>query len=114
MDPKSPFATQIKSARAQFESKHKPDRSNKEIKGHVVIRGIGFFSRVYGKQKEEVKGNLIQLHPVLNIEWLETPTREFTSPAETEKKPEKTTTKSAELNPSRKSPPPVKRLRSHE
>ena len=88
VDPKSPFASKIKSARSQFDSKQHPERAVKEMKVHAVITGIGFFGRSYGKKKEEIKGNLIQLHPVLNIEWLPTPTKAF-MPTSEEKKPDK-------------------------
>ena len=36
---------------------------------------------------KKAEGNLIQLHPVLNVEWLDKPTEEFTVPKETPAKP---------------------------
>lgn len=85
VDPKSKFAGQIKAAREQFSAKFKPETTSQTLTGHARITGIGYFGRVYGNRKAE--GNLIQLHPVLNIEWLDKPTEDFTNPKET---PEKT------------------------
>lgn len=81
VDPISKFAGQIKDSRAQFDSKFHPERALKAMSGHARIAGIGFFGRTYGSQKAD--GNIIQLHPVLNIEWLDKPTAEFTTPKET-------------------------------
>jgi len=85
VDPKSKFAGQIKTARDQFSSKIKPERTSQPMQGHARITGVGFFGRTYGSKPAD--GNLIQLHPVLNIEWLDKPTTEFTNPTETPAKP---------------------------
>ena len=78
VDPKSKFAGDIKTARGQFDKKFQPEKAVKALTGHARITGVGFFGRTYGNKKAE--GNLIQLHPVLNIEWLDKPTVEFTAP----------------------------------
>jgi hypothetical protein len=77
INPTGPFAGGIKSARVQFDSKEEPTRAPKEITRHAVITGIGFFSRAHGKKDANPgnPGNLIQLHPVLSIDWLEKPTK---------------------------------------
>ena len=80
VDPKSKFAAQIKAARDRFSAKFKPETTSQPVTGHARITGVGFFGRTYGSRKAE--GNLIQLHPVLNIEWLDKPTAEFTAPTE--------------------------------
>lgn len=87
VDPKSKFAAQVKAARDRFSAKFKPEITSQALTGHARIMGVGYFGRVYGNRKAE--GNLIQLHPVLNIEWLDKPSADFTDPKET---PEKTTT----------------------
>ncbi len=76
VSPNSPFAYAIKSAREQFETKFKPERTAKPIIAHAKVTGIGFFGRAFNKQSE-VKGNLVQLHPVLQIEWMEKPSDEW-------------------------------------
>ncbi len=78
VDPKSKFADQIKAAREQFSAKFKPETKAQAVTGHARISGVGYFGRVYGNRTAE--GNLIQLHPILNIEWLDKPTAEFTNP----------------------------------
>jgi len=75
VDPKGPFAYAIKSAREQFDAKVKPERTAKPLQLHARITGLGFFGRAYGKTPP--KGNLIQLHPVVDFEWLPKPTEEF-------------------------------------
>ena len=64
---------------------HKADRTVKQVIGHARISGVGYFARAYGNKK--VEGNLIQLHPVLKIEWLEKPTEEFVAPKADGEKP---------------------------
>jgi hypothetical protein len=78
VDPKGKFAAQIKSAREQFETKFKPERKSKSAAGHARITGVGFFGRTYGNRAPD--GNMIQLHPILKIEWLDKPTPDFTAP----------------------------------
>jgi hypothetical protein len=80
--PEGPFAGQIKAAREQFERKCKPSKVRQPIplNLHARITGIGFFGRAY-RARKPVTGNLIQLHPVLRIEWLDKPTAKFKSPA---------------------------------
>lgn len=85
VDPQSPFAADLKTARGQFDNKFQPEKASKPVSGHARITGIGFFGRAYGGKKTE--GNLIQLHPVLNVEWLDKPTEEFVVPKETPAKP---------------------------
>jgi hypothetical protein len=79
VDPASPFARQVAEARTQFDTKFQPERTAGPAVGHARITGIGYFGRAYGAQ--EPTGNLIQLHPVLKVEWLTQPTAEFTDPA---------------------------------
>jgi len=79
VDPASLFAKQIGEARAQFDTKFQPDRTAKPTVGHARITGIGYFGRAYGAA--EPVGNLIQLHPVLKVEWLPKPSAEFASDA---------------------------------
>jgi len=79
VDPASLFAKQIGEARAQFDTKFQPDRTAKPIVGHARITGIGYFGRAYGAA--EPVGNLIQLHPVLKVEWLPKPSAEFSADA---------------------------------
>ena len=78
VSPDSPFASEIKTAREQFNGKIQPERTLKDVSGHARINGIGYYGRNYRKQA--VVGNLIQLHPVLNIEWMEKPTEEYLHP----------------------------------
>jgi len=73
--PSSPFAYAIKSAREQFGTKVKPERTAKPLNLHARITGIGFFGRQYGKQA--ATGNLIQLHPVVDFEWQDDASPEF-------------------------------------
>ncbi len=87
VDPASPFAKQIAEARTQFDGKFQPERTARPILGHARLTGIGYFGRAYGSQ--EPTGNLIQLHPVLKVEWLPRPTPEFSTP---ETKPAKSPT----------------------
>jgi hypothetical protein len=77
VSPNSPFAYAIKSAREQFDAKVKPERTTKPLNLHAKITGIGFFGRQYGKQA--AAGNLIQLHPVVDFEWQDRPSTEFTA-----------------------------------
>ena len=81
VDPKSKFASDVKAARGQFEAKAQPEKAVKPVSGHAHITGVGFFGRTYGGKTPE--GNLIQLHPVLKIEWLDKPTAEFNAPQDT-------------------------------
>ena len=75
VDPKSPFAAQIRQARVSFDGKIQPERQKKDITGHVRITGIGYWGRAYGSAVPDT--NLIQLHPILNVEWLAKPSRNF-------------------------------------
>ena len=79
VSPESPFAYSIKAAREKFDQRFKPETTTRKIVGHARITGIGFFGRTYGKSKPE--GNLIQLHPVLDVEWSEKPSVEFSREA---------------------------------
>lgn len=87
VDPKGPFAAKIKTARTQFDSKMQPEHTPKPLTLHARITGIGFFGRAWGKKK--VTGNLVQLHPVLNIEWLPKATTEFNEQSKKSTKPAK-------------------------
>lgn len=86
INPFSPFSMKIKSARSQFDKKAVPNQTTKKMHSHARITGIGFFGRAYGPRAKEAKGNLIQLHPVLNIEWLSEPTEEFRKAGEESRK----------------------------
>ncbi len=77
--PNSPFLYGIKSAREALKSRITPETTQKAVKGHLRVTGIGFFSRAWGKNKPD--GNMIQLHPVLQVEWLDEPTAEFKAAA---------------------------------
>lgn len=114
VDPKSKFAGQIKEAREQFSAKFKPEARSQPLTGHARITGVGYFGRIYGNRPAE--GNLIQLHPVLNIQWLEKPTAEFSGPAEESEKPatpapaaKTAPTKPAAAKPVRKTPAPKRK-----
>jgi hypothetical protein len=114
VDPKSKFAGQIKAARDQFSAKFKPETKSQPLTGHARISGVGYFGRVYGNRPAE--GNLIQLHPVLNIEWLDKPTAEFTAPEPTPDKPaapvpavKPAPSKPSPAKPNRKSPAPKRK-----
>ena len=85
VDPASKFAADMKAARGQFDTKFQPEKTSKPVLGHARITGVGFFARTYGNKKPD--GNLIQLHPVLNIEWLDKATPEFTNPKPEPDKP---------------------------
>jgi hypothetical protein len=88
VDPKGPFAYALKSAREIFDSKVKPEKTAKPLELHAKITGLGFFGRAYGKMP--AKGNLIQLHPVVDFEWLSKPSEEFDAARKAvEKAPEK-------------------------
>lgn len=76
-NPNSPFAYAIRAARERFEAKVKPERAATPLNLHARITGIGFFGRQYAKQP--AKGNLIQLHPVVDFDWQEKPSTEFAS-----------------------------------
>ena len=71
------FAKRIGEARTQYDTKLQPERAVKTVVGHARITGIGYFGRAYTTLK--TTGNLIQLHPVLKVEWLPQPTAEFTA-----------------------------------
>jgi hypothetical protein len=85
VDPHGKFVGQIKESRDVFGAKFQPERKLKPVMGHARITGVGFFGRTYGSQKAD--GNLIQIHPVLKIEWLEKPTAEFAAPPMPDKGP---------------------------
>ncbi len=76
VDPQSPFAYAMKAARDQLEEKLHPERKPQTVLAHARVAGIGFFSRAYGKNAKPA-GNLLQLHPVLEVAWLEKPTAQF-------------------------------------
>lgn len=100
VDPTSKFAPDIKAAREQFDKKFKPETKAAAINGHARISGIGFFGRTYNGRKAE--GNLIQLHPVLKIQWMNSPSREFK--AVEEKSAENSSDKPADVEQARKKP----------
>lgn len=103
VDPQSPFAYAIKAARGQFEEKFKPERTARTALAHVRITGIGYFGRAFTRPGTQpgtapatqpgvqpttpkVEGNLIQLHPVLDVQWMDKPTPEFIAPKLKEEK----------------------------
>ena len=92
VDPNSPFFKEIKAAREQFDSKTKPESTQKPLALHARITGIGFWARKWNRNAAanpsaspsptptpSTPENLIQLHPVLKLEWLDKPTKEFTT-----------------------------------
>ncbi len=83
VSPDSPFFYSIKAAREQFNARVKPEITVTPVQAHARVTGIGYFARAYGKQKPE--GNLIQLHPVLQIEWMAQPGKEFAKAAQNER-----------------------------
>jgi len=87
VDPASPFAYAIKSAREQFDAKYHPEKATKQVAAHARITGIGFFARAFGKSGKQ-SGNLVQLHPVLDIQWLDRPTTQFSTDAAKSKAPD--------------------------
>ncbi len=78
VDPNAPFVKQMREARIAFANKFTPEKTLKTVSGHARITGIGYFGRAYGDKP--VEGNLIQLHPVLKVEWLAKPTAQFVPP----------------------------------
>lgn len=102
VDPNSPFFKDIKAAREQFDAKAKPETTQKPLKLHARITGIGFWARKWNRNPSatstanatgsspstpNAEENLIQLHPVLKLEWLDKPTREFSTATEKEGAP---------------------------
>ena len=79
VDPTAPFVKPMREARIAFANKFTPEKTLKPVVGHARITGIGYFGRAYGDKP--VEGNLIQLHPVLKVEWLAKPTTEFAKEA---------------------------------
>lgn len=77
----NPFFKEIKAAREAFDTKAKPEKTQKPLHLHARITGIGFWARQWNKS-QPIKDNLIQMHPVLKMEWLDKPTSEFVAPPE--------------------------------
>ena len=86
VDPKSPFYGQIKTVRQMVNDKITPTTSLQHLLLHVHVSGIGFFGRwltpsntagtsaatkAVPYKKED--GNLIQLNPLLSVDWLKGP-----------------------------------------
>lgn len=92
--PDSPFFYGIKSAREQFEQKFKPEPTAKPVQAHARITGLGYWARAYGKTKPE--GNLVQLHPVVLVDWMDEPSKAFKQAADKAQKQKDTTPKTSQ------------------
>lgn len=64
----SAFRPQISQARAKFDTRYVAGNSFQSVSAPVTVTGIGFFDRIHGQTG--VARNGIELHPVLNIEFL--------------------------------------------
>lgn len=66
---RGPLAPYIKRARQQFDAEYSPTGSFKTTNRRVKVLGIGFYDHIHGQRG--VAPNGIELHPVLNIEFLD-------------------------------------------
>lgn len=65
---RGPLASKIKNARQQFDSEYTATGSFKKANRRVKVTGVGFYDHIHGQRG--VAPNGIELHPVLNIEFL--------------------------------------------
>jgi hypothetical protein len=63
----SPFAAQIASARAQFDSQFTPTSSFQTANVPVQVTGVGFFD--FFHNQHGVAPNVIEIHPILSIQF---------------------------------------------
>lgn len=69
----SPFASMIATARMQFDSRFNADSSFQTASVPVVVKGIGFFDFLHGAIGAAPNG--IELHPVLDIAFIDSTTK---------------------------------------
>jgi hypothetical protein len=67
VDPSSPFTAQITNARAEFDSQFTVSSSFQTANVPVQVTGIGFFD--FFHNQHGVAPNVIELHPVLDIQF---------------------------------------------
>ena len=65
---RGPLASEIKNARQQFDAEYSVTGSFKKVDRRVKVTGVGFYDHIHGQRG--VAPNGIELHPVLNIEFL--------------------------------------------
>lgn len=65
---RGPFASGIKNARQQFDAELSATGKFKQANRRVKVTGVGFYDHIHGQRG--VAPNGIELHPVLNIEFL--------------------------------------------
>lgn len=69
----SPFASMIAAARMEFDSRFNADSSFQTVSVPVVVKGIGFFDFLHGATGAAPNG--IELHPVLDIAFIDSTTK---------------------------------------
>ncbi len=67
VDPSSPFAAKITNARAEFDAQFTVDSSFQTANVQVQVTGVGFFD--FFHNQHGVAPNVIELHPVLDIQF---------------------------------------------
>ena len=67
VDPSSPFAGQITNARAEFDAQFTANSSFQTANVPVQVTGVGFFD--FFHNQHGVAPNVIELHPVLDIQF---------------------------------------------
>jgi hypothetical protein len=72
VDPGSPFVAQITNARAEFDAQFKVTSSFHTANVPVQVTGVGFFD--FFHHQHGVAPNVIELHPVLDIQFNPPPT----------------------------------------
>jgi hypothetical protein len=71
VDPSSPFAAQITNARAEFDAQLTASSSFQTANVAVQVTGVGFFD--FFHHQHGVAPNVIELHPVLDIQFNPSP-----------------------------------------
>jgi hypothetical protein len=67
VDPSSPFAGYIANARAEFDAMYTPTSQFQAAYVPVIVTGVGFWDFYRGQTGRA--GNLVELHPVLDIQF---------------------------------------------
>jgi len=65
---RGPLASGIKNARQQFDAEYSVTGKFKQANRRVKVTGVGFYDHIHGQRG--VAPNGIELHPVINIEFL--------------------------------------------
>jgi hypothetical protein len=82
VDSSSPFASQISNARSQFDAQFQASSSFQTANVPVQVTGVGFFD--FFHHQRGVAPNIIELHPVLDIQFNPAPpTNDFVMTAST-------------------------------